>query len=101
MSKTRVTAETVEALRILITTVVAAIVDHSDDVEVNIVPASYRLLAELHTADTDVGQVIGKNGHVAESIRSILGAFGGKHGLRVDLDYVTEQDKLQRPSVRM
>jgi len=75
---------------------VKEIVDNPDDVEVNIVPASYRLLVELHTNDHDVGQVIGQGGHVIIGIRSILGAFGGKNGIQVSMDYVTEQEKGDR-----
>ena len=39
------------------------------------------------------GQVVGKNGHVITSIRSLVTALGGKHKCRVELDFVTEQDK--------
>ncbi len=94
MARSKVTKEVIEGLRELVHGLVAPIVDHPDAVEINVVPASYRLLAELHTNNGDVGQVIGKNGHVVESIRNIIAAFGGKHGIRVDLDYVTEQEKL-------
>lgn len=97
MSKRKkVGAETVESLRNMLLGMVQGVVDHPADVQVNIVPASYRLLAELHTSPSDVGQVIGKSGHVVDSIRSILSAYGGKHGVKVDLDFVTEQEKSDR-----
>lgn len=85
--------ETIQRLKELVEHVVREIVDHGDDVEVNIVPASYRLLVELHTNRNDVGQVIGQGGHVVVGIRSILAAFGGKNGCQVTMDYVTEQEK--------
>ena len=88
-----ITNETVEKLRSLIDHIVREVVDNDGDVEVNIVPASYRLLVELHTNENDVGQVIGQGGHVVVGIRSILAAFGGKNGLQVTMDYVTEQEK--------
>jgi predicted RNA-binding protein YlqC (UPF0109 family) len=54
------------------------------------------VLVELHTDAADVGQVIGRQGGVIGSIRGILSAYGGKHRIRVDLDYVTEQKNIQR-----
>ena len=91
--RTKINREVIDSLKDVLTGMVTSIVDNPDKVEVNVVPASYRLLAELHTAGQDVGQVIGKNGHVVDSIRSILSAYGGKHGIKIDLDYVTEQEK--------
>ena len=92
MSK-KIPIEVVDSLRDIVETIVAGIVDHPDDVEVIIVTASFRLLVELHTNSDDVGQVIGQKGSVAIGIRAIMVAFGGKHGIRVDLDYVTEHEK--------
>jgi predicted RNA-binding protein YlqC (UPF0109 family) len=95
MSK-NISQETLDALRDLLGSVVKSIVDDPESVEVVVVPASYRVLAELHTNAADVGQVIGRQGSVVESIRCLLSAFGGKHRIRIDLDYVTEQKNLQR-----
>lgn len=84
--------ETVEKLKGLIGHIVKEIVDHPEDVEVNVVQASLRLLVELNTNPNDVGQVIGQGGHVVTGIRSILAAFGGKNGIQTSMDYVTEQE---------
>ena len=89
-----ITQETLDGLRELVSGIVKGIVDNPDSVEVAVVPASYRVLVELHTNAADVGQVIGRQGSVVESIRCLLSAFGGKHRIRIDLDYVTEHRKL-------
>ena len=89
----RISTETRDELKGLLYDIVRRIVDNPDDVSVNVIPSSYRLLAELYTNMADVGQIIGKNGHVITSIRSLVTAFGGKHRCRVELDYVTEQEK--------
>jgi len=96
MASKKVGPELIGKLRSLVETIVTSIVDSPDEVEVNIVPASYRLLVELHTSPNDVGQVIGKGGHVVDSIRSIVCAFGGRERVRVDFDFVTEQEKTKR-----
>lgn len=34
----------------------------------------------------DVGKVVGKGGHTAESIRNILSSVGAKHGFRIQFE---------------
>ena len=92
MSRKRISRETVDSLKSMLTGMITGIVDHPDEVEVTIVPGSYRILAELHTNPDDVGQVIGGRGFVVEAVRSMLAAFGGKNHVKVDLEYVTEQE---------
>lgn len=82
--------EVKDRLSKLIEGIVKAIVDNPDNVEVNVATVSYRSVIELRTAVSDVGQVIGKKGSVISSIRGIVQAFGGKHNLRLELDYLTE-----------
>lgn len=92
MGKTRVILPDVEDAVRSVLKIVEKIVDHPDDVEVNIRPGPYRITAELYTNPGDVGQVIGKSGHVAASFRSLLSAIAGKYRINIDLDYVTEED---------
>lgn len=67
-------------------------VNHPDDVKVNVECRGYSVLADLRTHKTDVGQVIGRNAHLMNSIRSFLSAIGGKNNVQIILDYVTEED---------
>ena len=99
MSNKKITQRHLQTLRDLVSTIVRGIVDSPDRVEVNIVPSQFRLIVELHTSETDVGQVIGKNGHVVSSIRSILTAHGGREGLKVEMDYITERSNKSNPNV--
>lgn len=89
----QITRNHTEGLRDLVVTMVKSIVDSPDEVQVNVVPSQFRLIVELHTSPKDVGQVIGKSGHVVSAIRSILTAHGGREGLKVDMDYITERNK--------
>lgn len=67
-------------------------VNHPDDVEVNFECRGYSVLVDLRTHRKDVGQVIGRNAHLINSIRSFLAAIGGKNDIQIMLDYVTEED---------
>jgi len=85
--------EIIDSLRGLVEHMVREIVAHPAEVAVDVVPASYRLVVELRTNEDDVGYVIGQGGHVVTGVRSILAAFGRKHGIHITMDYVTEQEK--------
>lgn len=78
--------------------IVRHFVDHPDLVEVNVRPGAYRLAVELYTHQDDVGQVVGRNGYLSTSLRAFLAAFAGKHRIKIDLDYVTEEDNARTSS---
>lgn len=79
-----------------ITGMVRYFVDHPDLVEVNVIPHSRRITAELHTHPDDVGQVVGRQGHISSSLRSFLSAVAGKYRVNITLDYVTEMDNAEK-----
>ena len=62
----------------LITEIVQAIVDHPEEVSVNEVTAEHTSVLELRVARTDMGKVIGKQGRMAQAIRTIISAASGK-----------------------
>jgi predicted RNA-binding protein YlqC (UPF0109 family) len=68
------------------------IVNNPGEVLVDIEQSGYTVLVALRTNAEDVGQVIGKNGYLITSIRSLLSAIGSKNHISIILDYVTEQD---------
>lgn len=90
----RITPAMIGELREIVGTV-KLIVDHQDAVEMNVVPSAYRLLVELYTHREDVGQVVGRNGHVIASLRALAAAWGGKNHVNVELDYITDKDNRQ------
>jgi len=97
MGNSRVGPEVIAAVQEVVG-IVRHFVDHPDKVEVNIRPGPYRITAELYTHPRDVGQVVGRNGYVASSLRAFLAAIAGKHRIKIDLDYVTEEDNARNSS---
>ena len=71
--------------------IVEHLVDHPESVEVNLRPGACRLGVELYTDPDDVGQVVGRNGYLGTSLRAFIAAVAGKHKVKIDLDYVTEE----------
>ncbi len=65
--------------------VVKALVDHPDDVRTERVVDEMGVLITLHLNPEDMGQVIGRMGQTAKSLRTLLRVVGAKHKARVNL----------------
>ena len=70
----------------LIEMIAKALVDNPDQVAVNAIDGEQSTVLELKVAPTDLGNVIGKQGRTARSIRTILGAAGMKLRRRFTLE---------------
>jgi len=69
--------------------VVTNIVDNPDDVEVEIVDdGADAVAAEVRTAKSDMGRVIGRRGRVAKAIRTVARAAGDEEGLAVQVEFL-------------
>jgi len=64
---------------------VKSIVDHPDDVKVDRKVDEMGVLLSLKVHSQDMGQVVGRQGATAKSIRSLLRIVGIKHNARVNL----------------
>jgi predicted RNA-binding protein YlqC (UPF0109 family) len=63
---------------------VRGIVDHPDDVHVDLRERRNGRVLEVRVHPDDLGKVIGRSGRTAKALRAVMGAIGGK-GVRVDL----------------
>ncbi len=63
---------------------VRGIVEHPDDVHVELRTDRRGRPLELRVHPEDLGKVIGRAGRTAKALRQVMGAVGGK-GLRVDV----------------
>ncbi len=63
---------------------VRGIVDHPDDVRVDLVDNRRGQRLEVRVHPDDLGRVIGRNGRTAKALRQVVNAVGGK-GIRVDV----------------
>ena len=78
-----------EIVEKVVTYVVGEIVDNQDEVKIEIVPdGSDAVVAEVRTAKSDMGRVIGKRGRVARAIRNAGNAAGDEEGLSVEVDFL-------------
>ena len=70
----------------LIATIVRALVDHPELVDVKDVEGEQSRILELRVAKEDMGKVIGKQGRTAHAIRTILNAASAKMEKRTVLE---------------
>ncbi len=62
----------------LIAYIAKALVDKPEEVVVTEIKGEQTFVIELRVAKEDIGKVIGKQGHTARAIRTILGAASAK-----------------------
>jgi uncharacterized protein len=72
----------------LIEYIAKALVDHPEQVSVNVLEGSQATILELSVAKVDLGKIIGKQGRTAKAIRTILGATSAKQKKRAVLEIV-------------
>ncbi|SFD00680.1 RNA-binding protein [Streptomyces aidingensis] len=63
---------------------VKGIVEHPDDVQVASRTLRRGRVLQVRVHPDDLGKVIGRNGRTARSLRTVMGALGGR-GVRIDL----------------
>ncbi len=79
--------------------VVKSIVDHPDDVQVARTIDEMGVLLTLTVNPEDMGQVIGRQGATAKSVRTLLRVIGAKNNARVNLK-INEPEGSERPPRR-
>ena len=70
-------------MKLLLEQIAKALVDHPDEVEVQLVEGERSIILELRVAPEDVGKVIGKQGRIAKAIRTAVSAAAHKDNKRV------------------
>jgi predicted RNA-binding protein YlqC (UPF0109 family) len=70
----------------LMTLVAKALVDAPEEVGVETFDENGQIVLELQVAENEVGKIIGRQGRMARSLRTILGAAAGKTGKRYQLE---------------
>lgn len=65
------------------------IVEDPDSIEVEVIDeGDDAVVAEVRTAKSDMGRVIGRRGRVARAIRTVAGAAGDEEGVSVAVEFL-------------
>ncbi len=75
-------------MRDLVEIIAKALVDYPEQVEVNQIEGEQSIIIELKVAPEDMGKVIGKQGRIAKSIRTIVKAAATRESKRVVVEII-------------
>ncbi len=90
MSETRSLNPAQERALDLVSYLAVNLVDHPDEVRIDLVPAEDREVIRVHLHPEDQGQLIGKSGQTAQAIRMLLTAINARSNQRFALEIVDE-----------
>jgi len=67
-----------------------ALVDNPEEVEIRETAGESIIILEIKVGADDVGKVIGKEGRIANAIRTIVKAAAAKQGKKVTVEIITK-----------
>ncbi len=76
----------------LVEYIVKSLVDSPEYVEVNETSGSSVVILEISVGSSDIGKVIGKEGRIANAIRTIVKAAAAKSDKKVTVEILTNDD---------
>lgn len=65
-----------------------ALVDNPDEVQVQLLEAEKTVVLELRVSPDDMGKIIGKQGRIAQALRTVIKAAAVKEGKRVVVEII-------------
>lgn len=72
----------------LLETIVKALVDFPEKVEINLIKGTVSDILEVTPVKEDVGKLVGRQGRTADAIRTIINNAGSKRGKRYILQII-------------
>lgn len=74
----------------LVEMIVRSLVDQPDDVVINETTGESIVILEISVSPDDVGKVIGKEGRIANAIRTVVKAAAAKNDKKVTVEIMTK-----------
>lgn len=72
----------------ILETIIANLVDNKEAIEVNEINGTQSIVFEVKVADGDMGKIIGKQGRIAKSIRTVMKAIASKEHKKVSVEFI-------------
>ena len=69
-------------------TIIKNLVDNQEAVEVKEVEGEKSIIFEVKVADGDMGKVIGRQGKIAQSIRTVMKAVANRKDKKVTVEFI-------------
>ena len=72
----------------ILNTIIVNLVDDKEAVEVNEINGTQSVVFEVKVAENDMGKIIGKQGRIAESIRTVMKAVASKEHKKATVEFI-------------
>lgn len=72
----------------ILETIILNLVDNKESVEVKEIQGEKSIIYEVKVAQEEMGKIIGKQGRLARSIRSVMKAVAGKEHKKVSVEFI-------------
>ena len=72
----------------MLETIIKSLVTDETAVSVNEVEGEKSVIFEVKVAQNDVGKIIGKEGRIANSIRTIMKALAAKENKKINIEFI-------------
>ncbi len=72
----------------ILETIIKALVEDQEAVEINTVEGEKSIVYEVKVAEHDMGKIIGREGKIARSIRTLIKALAAKEQKRVTIEFI-------------
>ena len=69
-------------------TIIKNLVDNKGEVEIKEVEGEKNIIFEVKVAEEDMGKVIGRQGRLAKSIRTLVKSIAGKEHKKVTVEFI-------------
>ena len=72
----------------ILKTIISNLVDNKEAVEINKIDGEKSITFEVKVADGDMGKVIGRQGKLAKSIRTVMKSVAAKEHKKVSVEFI-------------
>ena len=69
-------------------TIIKNLVDDQDSVEIKEVEGEKSIIFEVKVADGDMGKIIGRQGKIAQSIRTVMKAVANRKDKKITVEFI-------------
>lgn len=72
----------------ILETIIANLVDNKDAIEIKEIEGTKSVVFEVKVAESDMGKIIGKQGKIAKSIRTVIKAVASKEQKKATVEFI-------------
>ena len=72
----------------ILETLIKGLVEHKDEVTIIEREEGNSIVFEVKVSDSDMGKVIGRQGKIAKSIRTVMKSIAGKEHKKVSVEFI-------------